>query len=230
MHEYAGRPLGFLLHQRQVLGIAAGQQRQGVEGPRDRILTIGRICDTRGQDFAALLEDAIGLRAVIRGRRAVRAEHGQLHDDGVGLAFPPPDQRQLPAAGLGFGRRQRLAELRPRVVRERLAADPEDHVTDREDLVRGRTLVHLRDVDLPRVGGRHLVGVDPSAKPRGAKVPIVIRPIGDHIALGEIGQCHLLLILSPDDLAGCGQEYRERKDGDSGEPVDAGFHASSFSS
>ncbi len=180
------RPLGLLAHEREVFGIAAGEQGEGIQGTRDRVLPVGGVRDPFRQRLAPLLENALRLRAVVGRGGAVGAEDGQFQDDILGLAGPPADQRQVSATRLRFGRGERLAQLGARVVGERLAADAEDHVADREDPVGGGILLHLGDRDLPRVRGYELVTEHPPAGPGGPQVPVVVRPGWDLVALGEV--------------------------------------------
>ena len=85
----ARRPLGFLLDQREVGGIAAGQQGERIEGARDGILLMRGFRHLLGQRLAPLFENAFGLRAVVGSGGAVAAEHRELDDDLFRLARPP---------------------------------------------------------------------------------------------------------------------------------------------
>ena len=85
----ARRPLGFLLDQREVGGIAAGQQRERIEGTHDGILLMRGFRHFLGKRLAPLLENALRFRAVEGRGGAVAAEHREFDDDLFRLARPP---------------------------------------------------------------------------------------------------------------------------------------------
>ena len=159
---------GILAEHGVMLLVAAGEQGEGVEVIRD----VGLFKALLRDQAAALLEDGLRLRAIVRRRRAVGSEHLQLEFHVRGFSIPPEHQGK--DAGFLLGGGDRVAETPARVVRERLAEHAENHVVDPQDAIGGRTFVHRRDEDLPGCGGEvFMAEIHPAAQPGGAEQPVV---------------------------------------------------------
>ncbi len=206
-HRFVGIPrcpLRFPFHQREIGGIAAGEQCQRVERTGDRTLPprVAGLLHPLGKRLAAVPQDARGLGALEWRGGAVGSEHRQLDRNFFRFPCAPSGERQPAAAGIGFRRRQRQAEFGARVISKRLASDAKDHVARGEHAVGRRSLVHLRDENLAGVGGDQLVAVDPTARAGGAEVPIVFRSLRNGFPLGEIGIGHVFDGRRPNGWAG----------------------------
>ena len=175
--------------QRKMVGVAAGQQREGIEGSGDGIdpSGVGGILHPLGQGSAPCFEDSFGLQTVKRGGGAVRSQDGEFQGYLFGTARAPSGQGELALSRLGLGQCQGLAEFGAWVVGKWLAAHAENHVSDRQNTFGRRTLFNPCDGDLTGIGSDQLVAEDPTSQTRGPQIPVVLGALGDLIPLGEIG-------------------------------------------
>jgi hypothetical protein len=153
----------------------------------DRILVMRGFGDLFGKHLASLLENAIRFCAAMGRGRAVAAKHREFEDNLVRLPRPPACYGKFAGARFRFSSGDCLAELGARVEGKRPAANSQDDVADKEHALGRRTLLHLRDGNLPRIGGHQLVAKHPPAQPRGAEIPAMLCLRGNGIGLGQVG-------------------------------------------
>ena len=172
-----------------MVGVAAGQQREGIEGSGDGIEPsgVGGVLHPLGKGSAPCFENAFGLQTVKRGGGAVRSQDGKRQRDLRRSARAPSGQGELAVSRLGLGQRQGLAKFGAWVVGEGFAAHTENHVSNRQNTFGRRTFFNLCDGDLTGIGSDQLVAEDPTSQARGPQVPVVLGSFGDLIPLGEIG-------------------------------------------
>ena len=168
------RPLSLAFHQRQVVPVSAGQQRERVESPWDRVepLRVGWLVGhALRQCRAAELEDAFRLLAVIRRGGAVAPEHRQFQIHDTCLSITPALQSQN--ARFSFRRRDRLRELHACVAREGCIAHAENHIAHFQDARCGRAVRDRGHENLPCVARVAVGGENPSAQSGRAERPVM---------------------------------------------------------
>ena len=206
----ARRPLDLRADDGEILGVSAREERERVVAADDRVAGGRLVRHAAREGGEAGVEDARRLRAVEGRGRGVGAERLERDLDARLLARAPAEERELPVGGLGIA--DRLSEFGARVGCERAAADAEDDIADREDAVGRRTLVDLRHEDLARLARLHAVRVDPAARAGRAEVPVVGHPLGNRVALREVGDRGVL----PRWRGGRGRGERDDRGGERG--------------